>query len=436
MAELRIGGTSIISSIQSQSTSLTSATTNITNLQNDVGTANTNIGTLQACLGSSSANMGNIGQGGQAHYNMGAGKTIFQILQELETQINTARTEAATGSETAAAQHVKRQTALSALISGAMTRVAQTRATFADDTSGTGSASLIAINYNGLDLWLTNSHTVRSSSQNATSLVILRPTSEVMPATIVAWDDGYDVAFFTTAPTGLQPLQLMAQAWREQPAQGTEVYMLGSPYTDKFTVTTGIVSDSGSIPDLFSGTPRTHTILDCVSRGGNSGGPIIDNTGSIVSIARLGAAVGGETLETIAWTVPSWAIKDLLRRVTVSNITGDLTPLWIPEVDIVSLSVPNSGLWFGLGVTTLTNQVPDSIGAKLMQLGHDNSAVLKSIEIGPMTYTLGYLDGQLSVHDFSYFGANTAATLNYSYVDLVSSNTVDGLSLQLTINTN
>jgi S1-C subfamily serine protease len=428
MAELRIGSTSIVSSLQTQST-------NVSNLQNNIASADTNISNLQACLGSSTSDMGAVGQGGQTHYNMGSSKTLLQLLQELETQINTARTEA-TASETAALQHSKRQTALSDLISSAMTRVAQTRATYADDTSATGSASLISVNYQGLDLWLTNSHTVRKDGANATSLVILRPTTEIVPANIVAWDDGYDVAFFTTAPTGLQPLQLMAQEWREQPAQGTEVYMLGSPFTDKFTVTCGIVSDPGSIPELFSGAPRTHTILDIVSRSGNSGGPAIDNTGRIVSISRLGATINNETLETLGWTVPSWAIKALLEQVTVSNITGDLTPLWIPEVEIEATPAPNSGLWTGLSVTSSTNLEPESIGSKLQALGHDNEAVLESIVLDGVTYTLGFLDGQFSIHDFSYLGANATATLNYSYVDINTSNTVSDLSMPLTINTN
>lgn len=424
MASFTVGGKELVSAT--------------TSLEASVGTANTNISNLQACLGSASTTMGSVGQGGQTHYNMGANKTMTQLLQELETQVNTARTEAANGAgnETAAAQHVKRQTALSSLISGAMTRVAQTRATYADDTSGTGSASLIGINYQGgLDLWLTNSHTVRKDSANATSLTILRPTSEVVPSNIVAWDDDYDVAFFTTPhQPGLQPLELMAQTWREQPAQGTEVYMLGSPYTDKFTVTTGIVSDSGSIPDYFSSTPRTHTILDCVSRPGNSGGPVIDNTGKIVSIARYGATYNDELLETVAWTVPSWAIKDMLRRVTLSGVTGNLTPVWIPEVEFSSVTVPPSGLWFGLQVVSETTSNTESIGRRLTDLNHTNSLLLKSIQIGGNTYTLGYLDGQLSVHDFSYYGSNTAATLNYRYFDGVIQY-ID-TSIVLNINTN
>jgi S1-C subfamily serine protease len=303
------------------------------------------------------------------------------------------------------------KTGHSKLVSYTKPRIAQTRAY--SPVGATGTASLIYVNEN-TDLWLTNSHTVRSGGSNASLLVILRPNGEVMTGTILAWDDNYDISFFTTLHTGLEPLELFATSWRQQPDQGSEVIITGNPFSDKFNTTSGIVSDSGSIPDIFSDVPRTHTILDCVSRSGNSGGPAVDIQGKIVSINRLAAVSGGETLETIGWTIPSWVLKETLRRV-LSGVTGDLTPVWIPEVIFSSVPVPTSGFWHGLAVNSMTTSRTESIGKKLTDLGHTASVVLKKVVIENDEYILGYLDGQLSIHDFSFYGSDVIGTLHYSH---------------------
>ena len=86
--ELTIGQTPIKATLDSHTTSITTANTNVTNLHSTLGTV------------SGTQNMGAVGQGGQTHYNMGANQTVTQLMRELETQVNTARTAAASATAT------------------------------------------------------------------------------------------------------------------------------------------------------------------------------------------------------------------------------------------------------------------------------------------------------------------------------------------------
>jgi serine protease Do len=122
------------------------------------------------------------------------------------------------------------------------------------------------------------------------------------PQVKIRWSDGFettgqvirtdkrrDVALIKTEPRGRTALAIN----RSAPPVGTKVYAIGTPLDPKLqsTVTSGIVS-ANRIVDGFSfiqsDTPVTH---------GNSGGPLLDETGAVVGLTDWGVpADKGSTL--------------------------------------------------------------------------------------------------------------------------------------------
>ncbi|HZZ67840.1 MAG TPA: trypsin-like peptidase domain-containing protein [Phenylobacterium sp.] len=131
----------------------------------------------------------------------------------------------------------------------------------------------------------------------------------------IRWSDGFettgqvirsdkrrDVALIKTEPRGRTALAIN----RSVPAAGTQVYAIGTPLDPKLqsTVTRGIVSAS-RIVDGFSfiqsDTPVTH---------GNSGGPLLDETGAVVGLTDWG--VPSEKGSTLNFFIPIGDALDFL----------------------------------------------------------------------------------------------------------------------------
>jgi S1-C subfamily serine protease len=131
----------------------------------------------------------------------------------------------------------------------------------------------------------------------------------------IRWSDGFettgqvirsdkrrDVALIKTEPRGRTALAIN----RTVPAAGTQVYAVGTPLDPKLqsTVTRGIVSAS-RIVDGFSfiqsDTPVTH---------GNSGGPLLDETGAVVGLTDWG--VPSEKGSTLNFFIPIGDALDFL----------------------------------------------------------------------------------------------------------------------------
>ena len=330
--------------------------------------------------------MGEVSADPTANFSLTQDQTVKALFQQVESELNSIPLSA----------FATRQNNLISLVQSVKPRVAQTRASTASGLI-TGTASCVASTTTS-HIWLTNSHTVRSGGTNAVAVSLLLSDAVVHTASILAWDDDADIAFVTTQFMGITPLTLLPTTqWRDQAQQGSEVFIIGCPFTDKFTVTSGIVSDSGSIPDLFSNVPRTHLIVDCVVRSGNSGGPVVNHSGQIVSVVTYAAETSKDVLDTLSWTVPAWVVQSLLNRV-LSGAVGNVSPDWVPEVTFSQAGAPVSGKWYGLDVSVIQSSRPQSIGSKLTAAGHTSNITLLQVEVDGVVYDLGYLDGQYSIH--------------------------------------
>lgn len=146
---------------------------------------------------------------------------------------------------------------------------------FAGD--GMGSGFLIA----GDGLLLTNHHVVGS----ARYVKVRWPDGAEDVGEVLRSDPGRDVALVRTSAPRSPPLVLRTLA----PRLGEAVFVVGTPLDQRFqgSVTKGVVSATR----IYEG--RAYIQSDAVVNGGNSGGPLLDEEGSVVGITVSGMEIGG-----------------------------------------------------------------------------------------------------------------------------------------------
>jgi len=122
---------------------------------------------------------------------------------------------------------------------------------------------------------LTNWHVV----QNARYVRIINADGRQLIGEVLRSNPGRDVALIKTETSPqILPINLSA------PAEGTQVYAVGSPYGEKFTgtISRGILSS----PRVMKG--RKYLQSDAAISPGNSGGPLVDSKGQVIGICVLG----------------------------------------------------------------------------------------------------------------------------------------------------
>jgi len=144
--------------------------------------------------------------------------------------------------------------------------------------AGTGSGFFI-----GTDGYLiTNQHVVGDSRYVKVKLL----TGRELVGEVLISKQIRDVALIKT-----EPLEGTALSVRDsEPGIGAEVYALGSPFGETFqgTITKGVLSGYREIEGI------RYLQSDVTVLPGNSGGPLLDEAGAVVGMARLrGGAVGG-----------------------------------------------------------------------------------------------------------------------------------------------
>lgn len=140
--------------------------------------------------------------------------------------------------------------------------------------SGHGSGFVISDN-----LILTNHHVVGESN----SVTVKFQSGLQVIGKVIASNSGRDVAIVKVDAT----LPKHFRVSRVIPAVGTDVYAIGSPLDEKFhsTMTRGIVSG------VREENNKMLIQSDVNIRPGNSGGPLVDKSGSVVGIAVSGLVI-------------------------------------------------------------------------------------------------------------------------------------------------
>ncbi|HEY7953623.1 MAG TPA: MarP family serine protease [Solirubrobacteraceae bacterium] len=136
---------------------------------------------------------------------------------------------------------------------------------------------------------VTNAHVV-AGEQDTTVEIDGRPPS--LPAQAIAFDPTDDVAVLRVPELGLAPLQLL-----REPSSGRAGAILGYPENGPLDARAGRIGDTQKVltQDAYGNGPvsRLLTPLRGVVRPGNSGGPLVDSAGGVLTTVFAGTTGGG-----------------------------------------------------------------------------------------------------------------------------------------------
>ncbi len=187
---------------------------------------------------------------------------------------------------------------------------------------------------------VTNDHIAAA----ATELHVVLPDGTEVPAKLLGRDPRLDLALLAVDVPRLQPLPLGNS---DDVRVGEWLVVLGDPFGDEVTATTGVLSATGReaagslVPGRAMGF-RTFLQTDARVHRGNSGGPVLDTAGQVVGVAIATGDRPGE----LSFAIPINRVRevvDALRDfgqvargwlgVLVKPVTADLA---------AQLSLPNA----------------------------------------------------------------------------------------------
>jgi S1-C subfamily serine protease len=179
--------------------------------------------------------------------------------------------------------------------------------------SATGSGVVLS----STGLILTNEHVIDGASTITVSLD--GESGRTRPATVVAQDRSSDLALLRISPSGLtlHPLSLAESSATQV---GDAAYAIGNPFGLNWTLTTGVVSAVNRQIKAPNEASIAHVIqTDAALNPGNSGGPLINSSGSVIGInsqiASTGSSTGGQGGSTgVGFAISSETVKAFLQR--------------------------------------------------------------------------------------------------------------------------
>jgi S1-C subfamily serine protease len=181
------------------------------------------------------------------------------------------------------------------------------------EKSDTGSGIVLATS----GLIVTNDHVIEGSS--AVTVSLDGQSEHTLKATVVAEDKPDDLALLKVSPGGvtIHPLTLADSSSSEV---GEGVDAIGNPYGLNWTLTTGVVSAlnrqlKAPDGDSIKGVIQTDAALN----PGNSGGPLIDQAGTVIGInsqiiSGSSSASGTGGSSGVGFAIPSNVIKAFVQR--------------------------------------------------------------------------------------------------------------------------
>ncbi len=169
---------------------------------------------------------------------------------------------------------------------------------------------------------VTNHHVI----DNSDSITVTLFKGEPIPAKVVGTDPQNDIAVLRidAAPELLHPVVL----GQSSPLRvGQRIFAIGSPFGLERTMTIGIVSSL----ERSIKSPRTNRMIkriiqvDAALNQGNSGGPLLDSSGSLVGMNTAIASATGENTG-VGFAIP----VDTIRRVVPQLLQfGEVRRAWL-----------------------------------------------------------------------------------------------------------
>ena len=204
---------------------------------------------------------------------------------------------------------------------------------------------------------LTNYHVIESEVDpkfEGYSRLSVRPSDAPearIPAKVVGWDRLLDLALIKVEA---RPEYVFPVGAGAAPGPGDRIYAIGSPLGLENTVTAGIVSASGRRL-LQTGEAMQ---VDAALNPGNSGGPLVDESGALAGVVFAGMP----QFQGLNFAIPAaWAA-----RVLPALFRGS-------EVERA---------WLGLSLADLGSASPNSEGGKALEISYRHPSAPPGLEAG------------------------------------------------------
>lgn len=159
---------------------------------------------------------------------------------------------------------------------------------------------------------VTNAHVISDGQgdnrQAADSVYVEFSTGDVLDAEIIGFDPFADVGLLKVDPgeVEMKPLTL---ADSDKVTVGQPIAVIGSPFGEDQTLTTGVVSQTGrSVMSLTDFQIEGAIQTDASINPGNSGGPMLDGNGHVIGISQQMKSGSGSS-DGVGFGVPANSIK-------------------------------------------------------------------------------------------------------------------------------
>jgi S1-C subfamily serine protease len=211
---------------------------------------------------------------------------------------------------------------------------------------------------------VTNAHVVTTGGQGngggqtreAGQVYVELSDRNRLPADILGVDPDADVALIKVDPEGLD-LHHLNVSEREEYAVGEPVAAIGSPFGERQSLSTGIVSAvDRSIQSLTEFSIDNAIQTDASINPGNSGGPLLDGKGEVIGINQQIETSSGSN-SGVGFAIPATAVLFSLEQLRENG-----------EVDYAYLGVSTQGVYPQL--------------AEEFDLGSDTGALISDVVQG------------------------------------------------------
>jgi S1-C subfamily serine protease len=188
---------------------------------------------------------------------------------------------------------------------------------------------------------VTNAHVVTTGGQGngggqpkeASQVYVELSDRNRVPADILGVDPDADVALIKIDPAGLD-LHHLNVSKREEYAVGEPVAAIGSPFGERQSLSTGIVSAvDRSIQSLTAFSIDNAIQTDASINPGNSGGPLLDGKGEVIGVNQQIETASGSN-SGVGFAIPATAVLFSLDQLRENG-----------EVDYAYLGVSTQGVY-------------------------------------------------------------------------------------------
>jgi len=159
---------------------------------------------------------------------------------------------------------------------------------------------------------ITNAHVISQETGDgwkpAGRIFVEFSTGDVLPARVVGTDPFSDVGLLRVDPAHVKMMPLPLGD-SEKVTVGEPVAVIGSPFGEDQTLTTGVVSQVGrSVKSLTDFEIQDAIQTDASINPGNSGGPMLDSDGKLITISQQ-MTTGSGASDGVGFGVPVNAIR-------------------------------------------------------------------------------------------------------------------------------